>query len=430
MAWASQQIGCGRRVGPVPSANPLYRQQVIAARFDTRYGPGIDTPPLNQPRLVALTGGIVAAIIALLYFGHYTGRQTVRGVVTTTAGNVQVFARGNGIVSDVLVQDGAPVARGTPLLRVTTGRLPPGRNTDTDLLESLLLEQAAIASQTDATDALQQSRSTALNAQLIAAKRNTRLLEAQLSITDNRLAVQQDEVRALGEVAAQGHVAAVEVQQRQLRLLDAQQARVGLERELTAERARMLLLQAEHADLPLQLQQERAALAIATEQISQRVAVARADQAQLVRAPIAGTVSALAVRLGDAVSNTRALLTLLPASATYYVELVVPDRSIGFIKAGDAVRLRVDAYPFQKFGAIAGQVTEVSASPISFAQQQRNTREAGYLVKVRLDSQVLRQGVETLALQAGMSVSADVLRERRRLGEWLLQPLISVARSP
>ena len=125
------------------------------------------------------------------------------------------------------------------------------------------------------------------------------------------------------------------------------------------------------------------------------------------------------------------LLSLLPGDGTLEAELLVPSRAIGFIEPGDSVLLRFQAYPYQKFGHHQGRVERISRSALNPAEVGSlvGSAQAGeplYRVTVKLAGQTVMAYGNAEALKPGMLLEADVLGERRRLIEWIFEPLFSL----
>jgi membrane fusion protein len=124
----------------------------------------------------------------------------------------------------------------------------------------------------------------------------------------------------------------------------------------------------------------------------------------------------------------QAVLSLLPAGARLEAHLVVPSRAVGFIAPGDAVRLRYQAFPYQKFGHHRGEVARISRSALSAAELPSLTGlaaagEPAYRVVVALDRDSVRAFGKDEPLRPGMRLDADILGEQRKLWEWLFEPL-------
>jgi membrane fusion protein len=125
------------------------------------------------------------------------------------------------------------------------------------------------------------------------------------------------------------------------------------------------------------------------------------------------------------------LATILPAHATLEAVLYAPSRSMGFVKVGQEVLLRYLAYPHQKFGSHRAVVRAFSANPVSAAElgivPADGGREPLYRIRAELDAQSIDAYGRREALQSGMQVEADVMLDRRRLIEWVFEPLLSLA---
>jgi membrane fusion protein len=109
---------------------------------------------------------------------------------------------------------------------------------------------------------------------------------------------------------------------------------------------------------------------------------------------------------------------------------------VGFAEKGQPVQLRYAAFPYQKFGLQQGTVASVSRSPVSPAQlppglahlaSGTGAREALYQLTVELASQQVLAYGQATSLRAGMTLDAAVVQERRRVIEWVFEPLIGAA---
>ena len=146
------------------------------------------------------------------------------------------------------------------------------------------------------------------------------------------------------------------------------------------------------------------------------------------RAPEQGTVSAVLVKPGQIVSAGQTIAMLLPDNAHLQARILLSSRAIGFIQSGQRVVLRYESFPWQKFGQHSGAVSEISTSPLSpqeVASLTGNTQiqEPLYQVKVTLDSQSVQAYGKQFALRPGSALDADFIVDKRRIYEWVLEPL-------
>ena len=155
------------------------------------------------------------------------------------------------------------------------------------------------------------------------------------------------------------------------------------------------------------------------------------------KAPQAGIVKDLATTSrGAVVQPGMVLLTLVPRGETLVAEVQVKNEDIGFVQPGQVVKLKLAAYPFQKYGLIEGTVLTVAAdaqAAVATRVQQTNDYNptqpgmAGYKALVKLQAQqleVLEDGrTRRYPLEAGMQTVAEINQGTRTVMEYLLSPV-------
>jgi len=411
-------------------SQPLFRVEAVRSRTDRVYGrPGL-APPVSHRVLAALSAGVALLVAGVLILGEYTRKETVVGFVTTTSGNVRVYAPRAGTVTNVAVRDGGDVFRGQVLVSVSVGRTTAGTTAEAQMLAALRDELLSVGKQMKQAEQIHAARVAAKERRLAAARVQQPLLARQLAVAGERLALSEAALERSAAIAAQGHLAPADLQRARASHLDDALEYTTLEREQAQTAAALSQLADELGELPLVFEQQQTVLDAARQQLRQRLADARGNNAIAITAPADGRISGLRARVGDTLVPGRPVMTLLPRDARYYVELLVPSRAIGFVHQGAPVALRVDAYPHQKFGTLRGRVSAISGTvvqpadfPVPVASQVPS-----FVVKVSLESQSIDTHGLSLPLQAGMTVLADIQRDRRRIIEWILAPVISAGR--
>lgn len=141
---------------------------------------------------------------------------------------------------------------------------------------------------------------------------------------------------------------------------------------------------------------------------------------QRLTAPINGVVQQLAVHtVGGVVTPAQQLLVIAPTEGQLEVEAWVENKDIGFVNAGQEVEIKIDAFPFTRYGTIPGTVTGLSADAVPLDK-------IGYVyaARVSLERSTVKLENKTLRLTPGMTVSVEVKTGKRRLIEFFLSPLI------
>ena len=151
------------------------------------------------------------------------------------------------------------------------------------------------------------------------------------------------------------------------------------------------------------------------------------------KASQAGTVKDIATHTtGTVVQPGTVLLTLVPQDDVLRAEVWVSNQDIGFVRTGQPVKVKLAAFPFQKYGMVEGTVEHVSADAADGNAQgqqngngEKNARAAplAYRALVALKSMRIERDNDPLPLAAGMQASAEILLGRRSVLEYLLSPV-------
>jgi membrane fusion protein len=117
----------------------------------------------------------------------------------------------------------------------------------------------------------------------------------------------------------------------------------------------------------------------------------------------------------------------MPPNSTLKAELYVPTRAVGFVRAGQPVRVLYDAFPYQSFGTYGGRIETVSQTILTASDVSGpiSLSEPAYRVTARLDRPDVDAYGRRVPLQPGMLLKADIILEKRSLLKWLLDPLLS-----
>jgi hemolysin D len=123
--------------------------------------------------------------------------------------------------------------------------------------------------------------------------------------------------------------------------------------------------------------------------------------------------------VGGVVTPAQPLMVIVPSSGPLEVEAWIENKDVGFVQAGLPAEIKVDTFPFTRYGTVAGEVLSVSADAVP---QER----AGlvYGARVSLDDTALRTEEGEIRLRPGMAVSVEIKTGERRLIEFVLSPLL------
>lgn len=415
---------------------PLFRSEVVAERQVRWLGTVLLAPRVSHSVTAALAVAAAAALIAMLCLAEYTRKARINGWLVPEMGLVRIFAPQPGTLVQLHAREGAEVVAGSPLAVLST----EVQSEEVGAIRREVLRR--LASRRDSMIA-DRDRQALLFAQQV--EDRTRRL-ATVS-QEQSLIVQEFELqRARLSLAAQGV-------QRQRQLFDSRLTRWDRLQESHEDRLRQALslqnlerqrqtlvrdrlaLEAELSGLPLKHQLQMAEIDRGISSLEQEIAEAEAKRQFVITAPQDGVVTAIQAEAGSTISASVPMLSIVPKGAKLDAQLFGPSSAIGFVRPGQRVLLRYQAFPYQKFGQYEGTVASISRSAISPAELSQQlaglTSLYGsnvplYRITVTLGSQTARAYGEAVPLQPGMQLEADILMERRRLVEWVLDPLFTL----
>lgn len=412
--------------------NDLFRAQVRAHAESAWLGRILLIQP---PSFLFLTGCALALACALGAFfatGQYTRKARLEGIVAPELGLVRIVAQQSGIVKGVSVAEGERVERDAPIMVLGDGRESASREAiGSAVSERLQQREQALRRERAATSAVAATERQALAERVRGLAHELHLVDVEIATQRERLALASrgvDRARRLEEIGFLSAAAADRERdggmEQRSRLQSLERSRLALERDLETARLDESASLSRAAAQAATLDRQRASLE------QERLEHGLQYRAAIV-APAAGTIATVLVEPGQMVVPGTPLATLIPRGSKLEVQLFAPSRSIGFVHPGQEVRVRYLAYPHQKFGSYGARVAAVSRNALSAAElgfvPPDGSREPLYRIKAALDSQEILAYGKPQPLKAGMQVEADVLLDRRRLIEWIFEPLLALA---
>lgn len=138
------------------------------------------------------------------------------------------------------------------------------------------------------------------------------------------------------------------------------------------------------------------------------------------RAPVDGTVQQLAVHTeGGVVTEAQPLLVVVPANDKLEIDAMVENKDIGFISVGQQAEVKVEAFPFTRYGILDGRVINMSLDAI--ADEKRGLL---YQTRILLDQAWIGVEGKQVQLVPGMAVTVEIKTGKRRVIDYFLSPVL------
>ena len=400
----------------------LFRQEVIEAGRDRLAGTVVAATPPNSRLYAGLLMLVALAIVAVLIFGEYASRTQVKGIVSYDAGFARVYPNAPAEIRQVHVRSGVQVAAGDPLVTIS---LAQGRGGIAGQMAELQRQDEALARQQELTSVLGTSESQALADQRASLIASIASLERQRSLAEGQISIAEAGTRRALRLAAEGAGSQRQVEESRAATLARRAEVESIQERIITQRETLRAIAGQIAQRGIQSSRGQSEVAAQRAVLAeQRAALLRTDRLTLT-APVSGRVGDVSAQVGQRARPDASLVTIVPRGSRMEVWLYAPSRALGFVDPGQDVRLLFDAFPFQKYGSGRGTVTEVSSVPIEpgAIDPALQIQEPVFRIRVAIDEVAPRvRGAET-RLRPGMTLTANLVLERRRLWEVLFNPI-------
>ncbi|MGM0824049.1 MAG: HlyD family type I secretion periplasmic adaptor subunit [Pseudomonadota bacterium] len=298
-----------------------------------------------------------------------------------------------------------------------------GFNLPSDLAEHVFAEEQhklLLAEVNDLLTSLEQ-----VGAREETTRRSESVTNANIARVNAILEIQSERLQAIEQLVQRGAAS-------QSDLLDVQEGVTRLESdrkiyqgELAQKAAERMTLQSERrrikTDLRSTLLDRRAEIdtRLATLSEKERAATRRVEATTL-EAPTSGVIDQQKVfTIGGIAESGAELLRIVPTDAEVEVEGTFSNQAIGFMKVGQQAKIRLSAYPSERFGFIEGVVSDIAAD-----SSESKEGEWHYIVRIQPEENHLEMGGESLYLRPGMTAKVDAITDHRRIISYFFAPIV------
>ena len=416
-----------------------------------------ETPPLPISRYI-LRAIMLFFIVAIIWAS--IGEVDIVGVAQgkiIPSGKVKIIQPlETGVVRSILVKEGERVEAGQPLIELDTTLagadhlsikeqqfvLKLDRARQLTILDTLNKSQTA----TDHFTELTEATSEQIRLQKERAKSRLNEYQAKIEALKDEQRQRQAERNAVGQRIQQLDATIPLITERagslvgmsekglvpRVQWLELEQERIEQVKERDVQRNNLDSLGAAIANINQRLAAQKAEfesqilteLADAENRIAafeqEKVKAEKRVTLQKLIAPVSGKVHQLAVHtIGGVVTPAQELMHIVPDEGAVEVEAWLPNKDIGFVHEGQTAEVKIETFPFTKYGVIDAEILNVSndATPDEHLGLV-------YAMRVKMDETIMQVEEKLINLSPGMAVTIEVNLGKRKLIEYLLSPLL------
>ncbi len=411
--------------------NSLFRPEAVEHNTRRLAGEVLLAAPLPAKLIGLLLAALVLAAAIFAGFATYARTASLSGWLIPDRGLIRAAAPATGLIQKVLVTEGDVVPEGQRLAQIALAAETEGGNAGETHARGLLQETAALKAHKAAAIARLKAEEEQTRARIVNFGGELQQAAAQISFQERRLKLAQKQAAAAEQLTARGTLSARDLEQRQSAMLAIDLELSGLRRQASAIQREIADGKARLAAIPIEIDAAQADSLSAEASLKERTSDAESRRAVFVLAPMGGRIAALPVASGQPVMAGATLVVMTPADGRLEAELLAPSRAIGFIREGQEVRLQLQAFPYQRFGTLAGKVKTVSGTvlgPSEISIPGLAIHEPVFRVRVSLAAEEIVAYGQHHSLQPGMLLTAEIVLDRQNLLRWLFDPLYAVSR--
>jgi len=409
----------------------LFRQEAVDHNTRRLAGEVLLAAPLPTKLIGLILSAIVLGALAFAAIATYARTASLAGWLVPNKGLIRAAAPATGLIQSVLVNEGDIVPQGKRLAAIDLTAETAEGNAGERQARGLQQELEALKAKKVAALSRLKAEAEQRRVSIANLERELPEIKSQISLQESRLKLAETQVNAAEQLAGKSALSERELEQRRSAVLTVQVEVAGLHRQLTQLQREIADGKARLAAIPIEIEAAQAESLSSEASLKERSAEAEAHRAVFVVAPMGGKISALPASNGQPVAAGATLAVMTPADGKLEAELLAPSRAIGFIKEGQDVRLQLQAFPYQRFGTVAGKVKSVSSTvigPSDVSIPGLSLHEPVFRVRVSLMAEEVAAYGQRHALQPGMLLNAEVVLDRQSLLRWLFDPLYAVSR--
>ena len=401
----------------------LYRKEAIEYKRHHWKGKALLLAGLPAWLIALLSALFLIALICALIFCKFTQRVDVKGEVITLPHSINVFAPQQGFIVKQFVKIGDVVKKNQPLYEIDVSRSTTSGN----------VSEAQIEDNKNQT-------LNALNAQLKTTTASLKETNRMLVNTQVGLKKMHDNLSSYDKYLSNGLITKDQYNYQHSLYFQQQSAyqslvsqKMQLESQITQLNSDIITKAADF-DNQISSQYNQA------NDYKNQLVESNANGNIIIKSTSDGRIESLSATQGQTVDNGSSLAQIKPTgNVEYYLILWLPNNTIPYLKTGDTINIRYDAFPSDKFGQFPGKIISISSMPASRQEMSEYTNVSNgtnqqqelalYKAIVKIKDKQFEYDGKKLSLSNGLKAQAVVFLEERPLYMWMFTPVYKITQS-
>lgn len=384
----------------------------------------IEAEPIARAAPLALYGILLFIALALIWaaLSELERVTTGSGRVVSSEPNVVLQLEETAQIIEMNLRVGQRVVAGEVLFRVDSTLSEADRLQVSKRFESIEQElQSLEAEKRETTKGRAANRigDTRFLDNILRLRDSIALAESEVKVSESRFKTAEEQVSMNEDLFKKNFLS------RKL-LLDSMDRKLDAENKLIESKTRMNSLKRELSSLESALNSQIIELSRERDSLQQQLVKAerRSDRITITSPRDAIVLEVAKLSVGSVAKATEPLVTLVPLDSDMRVEVTVSSRDIAGVKVGQRAKIKLDTYPFQRYGYLEGKITNMTLDSIELPGGEKGTRV--YPILIEVDSWIFKGRTKPEVIVPGMTLSAEIITGERTVLSYLFDPLMRV----
>lgn len=414
----------------------IFRNDAIDYQRQKWVGKALLISRISAPVISGLCLAFIVTIVLSMIFFDYSRRIDVDGEVITLPHSINIYSPQQGYIITSFVKVGDRVKKGDPLYELDVSRTTSSGNVSSTAVESIKIQtdnlHTIIAKLESNKKSTLENLQTQINNYTTA---HTETLKVLKSAQEGVEKMNQS-LRNYEKYLKKGLITQDQLNYQRAQSLSQQSAYQALNNQSIQENIQISQLHSDKitraADFDNQIIQNQSQLS----DLERQLAEYKANNSIIISAKVDGVIESLSVTPGQMVETSASLAQIKPVdNVAYYLMLWLPDNSLPYVKIGDGINIRYNAFPSDKFGQFPGKITSISSIPASpqemsgYSSGSRQEKGSYYKVLVSISDTEFSDKGKKLAISGGLQAKVIVFLEKKPLYQWAIAPINKIKNS-
>lgn len=417
----------------------LYRKEAVEYKKSHWRGKALLLNGLPAWLILLLSTLFLMALISALIFGKFTQRIDVKGEVITLPHSINVFSPQQGFIIKQYVKIGDIVKKDQALYEIDVSRNTSSGNVSAAQIASI---NDKIENSNDIIEKLIDNKSqtiNALNEQLKTSTDSLKETNRMLQNTQAGLKKMHANLASYDKYLSDGLITKDQYNYQHSLYFQQQSAYQSLVSQKMQLESQITQLNSDRVTKAADFDNQISSQYNQANDYKNQLVESNANGNLIIKATSDGRVESLSATQGQTVENGSSLAQIKPTgNVEYYLILWLPNNSIPYLKVGDPINIRYDAFPSDKFGQFPGTILSISSMPASRQEMSEYTNVSDgtaqqelalYKAIVKIKDKEFKHNGKTLRLSNGLKAQAVVFLEERPLYMWMFTPVYKISQS-